>query len=338
VKMKLKLILCLAAALLAMGLLMWGNFLPGQQTEENTKVYRLGIITSSDLQQDAVDGFKEKMTQLGYTEGVNVNYDFQNPKGDRNLTKQMAKDLVAKKLDLYVPFSTTGTKAMQDALKGTGFKMVFGDVSNYKELGIENLLSPHKNMKGATSINIVYSEKRMQILKEVVPDAKIFGIIWNPTHVSFNEIKKLNEDAARNLNVSLLIAEGTTNEETLASIKSKFKRGEVDGVIITSDTTISGQAEKIAEYLRQEKIPSIDFSLEKGISSGYLVTYGTSRKELGKQTAVMVDKVLKGASVDDLPIEFPAVIELQLNARLAKEMGIEFPQALLYQATVIKND
>lgn len=334
--MKLKLIEGLAVALLVMGLLILGNFLPGQQTEENVKVYQVGIITASDLQLEAVDGFKEKMTQLGYKEGVNVDYDLQNPKGDRNLTKKLARDLVAKNLDIYVPFGTTATKAMQDAQKGTGAKIVFGDVGNHAELGMKSLRDPGKNITGVTAAKVDFSGKRMEILKEVVPGAKVFGILWNPTHVSFKQIKELNEEAARNLNISLVVAEGTTQEEILASIKSKIKHGEVDGVLTTTDAAISGQAEKIAEYLRQEKIPSIDCNLETGVVSGFLIAHAPSRKEMGKQTAVMVDKVLKGAQIDTMPVEFPLIVELHLNATLANEMGIELPQGLLQQATLIK--
>jgi putative ABC transport system substrate-binding protein len=334
-QMKLKLIAGLAVALFAMGLLIWGNFLSGQQTEKNVKVYHVGIIVASDVQLSDVEGFKEKMAELGYKEVVNVDYNVQNPKGDKNLTKKMAKDLIGKNLDLYASFSTTATKAMQEAQKGTGAKIVFGDVGNYADLGLENLRNPTKNITGVVSDIIDFSEKRMELLKEVNPNATIFGIAWNPTQVGFERIKKLNEEAARNLSVSLVAAEGTTQEEILASIKSKFKRGNVDGFITTSDATISGQAEKIAEYLKQEKIPSIDFNLENGVNSGYLMCHGPSRKDLGRQTAVMADKVLKGASIRDLPVEFPMIFELQINATLAKELGIELPQGLLQQATLI---
>ncbi len=335
-KIKIRMIVGLAVTLLAIGLLIWWNFPPGKQIEDNVKVYRMGIITSSDVQLETIEGFREAMVGLGYKEGVNMVYNIQNPKGDRELTKKLAKDLIAKNLDLYVSFSTTATKAMQDAQKGTGAKIVFGDVGAYTELGLESLKNPGKNITGVTTGKVELSGKRMELLKEAVPDARIFGIIWNPSRSNFDEIKKLNEDAARELNISLVVAQGTTEEEILASIKSKIKHGEVDVVITTSDATISGQTEKIAEYLRQEKIPSIDCNLELGIVSGYLISHAPSRNEIGGQTAVMVDKVLKGAKIDNMPVEFPRMIELQLNATLANEMGIELPKGLLNQATLIK--
>lgn len=333
-KINIRMIRGLAVTLLLMGLLIWWIFLPGHQIEDNVKIYRVGMITASDMQLETIEGFRDAMAGLGYNEGVNIVYYIQNPKGDRELTKKLAKDLAAKDLDLYVSFSTTATKAMLDAQKGTGAKIVFGDVGDYTELGLESIRNPGKNITGVTTGKVELSGKRMEILKEAVPNARVFGIIWNPSRPNINQIKKLNEEAARDLNISLVAAEGTTEEEIFTSIKTKIKHGEVDGVIATSDAIISGQNEKIAQYLRQEKIPSIDANLEGG--SGYLISHAPSRKEIGKQTAVIVNKIFKGPHVDNIPVEFPRMVELHLNATLAKEIGIELPPGLLQQATFIK--
>ncbi len=254
-KNKIRMIGGLSVTLLLMGLLIWWIFLPGHQIEDKVKVYRMGMITASDLQLETIEGFREAMVGLGYNEGVNIIYYIQNPKGDRELTKKLAKDLVAKDLDLYVSFSTTATKAMQDAQKGTGAKIVFGDVGDYTELGLESIRNPGKKNTGVTTGKIELSGKRMEILKEAVPDARVFGIIWNPSRANINQIKKMNE-----------------------------------GVIATSDATISGQN----------------------------------------------DKIFKGAQIDNIPVEFPRMVELHLNATLAKEIGIELPPGLLQQATFIK--
>jgi putative ABC transport system substrate-binding protein len=331
-KINIRMIRGLAVTLLLTGLLIWWIFPPGYQIEDNVKVYRVGMIIASDLQLETIEGFREAMVGLGYNEGVNIVYYIQNPKGDRELTKKLAKDLAAKDLDLYVSFSTTATKAMQDAQ--TGAKIVFGDVGDYRELGLESIRKPGKNITGVTTGKVELSGKRMEILKEAVPNARVFGIIWNPSRANFNQIKKLNEEAARDLNISLVVAKGTTEEEIFTSIQTKIKHGEVDGVITTTDSIISGQKEKIAQYLRKEKIPSIDANLEGG--SGYLISHAPSRKEIGEQTAVIVDKFFKGARLDNMPVEFPRMVELHLNATMAKEIGIELPPGLLEQATFIK--
>ncbi len=328
----------IAAFLVAVMFLSGCTSQTSQVKETPAKIFKIGILTASDQQISSIEGFKEKMADLGYQEGKDVEYILENPKGDRNLTKKLAEDLIDKNFDIYVPFSTTATKAMQDAQKGTSARIIFGDVGNYAELGLESLRNPGKNITGVTSGKLDLSEKRMELLKEVVPSAKTFAINIDPTSVSYERIKQVNNEAAQRLGITLVLIEEKTKEDVLAAVKAKVKRGKVDGFTIASQAAFSSQVDVISSYLKQEKIPSIDNDLENGVWSGFLMAYSPSRKELGKQTAVMVDKALRGTPVDDLPIEFPLVVELHLNEKLAKEIGVELPQSLLYQATVIKTD
>lgn len=307
-----------------------------QVKETPAKIFKIGILTASDQQIPSFEGFKEKMADLGYQEGRDVEYIFENPKGDRNLTRKLAEDLIGKNLDIYVPFSTTAAKAMQDAQKGTSARIVFGDVGNYAELGLESLRNPGKNITGVTSGKLDLSEKRMELLKELVPSAKTFAINVDPTSVSYDRIKQVNSEAAQRLGITLVVIEEKTQEDVLAAVKAKVKRGKVDGFTIASQAAFSSQVDVISSYLKQEKIPSIDNDLENGVSSSFLMAYSPSRKEMGIQTAMIVDKVLKGAQIDTIPVEFPLTVELQINATLANEMGIELPKGLLNQATLIK--
>ena len=145
---------------------------------------RIAIITASDLQLTAIDGVKAGLSELGYKEGINVIFDLKNPKGDRELTKKMAADIVASKPDLIVSASTTATKAVQEAVKGTNIPIVFVDVGTVAELGISNLQHPSGNITGVGTDSTRIAGKRMEILKEVVPTAKTFGVLINPNHVS----------------------------------------------------------------------------------------------------------------------------------------------------------
>ena len=103
----------------------------------------------------------------------------------------------------------------------------------------------------------------------------------------------------------------------------------------TSEATISGNADLIAPILRKAKIPSIDFNLERGVSSGYFMVYGVARFDTGKQSAIMADKVLKGEQPGNIPIEFDSSLKFEINAALAKEMNIKIPDSLLLQANKV---
>lgn len=309
-----------------------------QAANTTLRVHRVGILVASDNQLETVQGFREKMIVFGYQEGENIEYILENPKGDKELIKSLAKNLIARKLDIYVSFSTTATKALQEAQKGTLAKIVFGDVGDYAELGLKNLRNPGKNITGVTSGKLDMSEKRMEFLKEAIPQAKVFAINLNPASVSYERTRDINNKAAQRLGITLVPIEAKTKEELYTAIKAKVKRGTVDGFVITSDSTFSNQTETIAAYFEQEKIPAIDNDLESGITAGYLMSYASSVRQLGSQTATLVNKVLKGSSTDELSVEFPTQLELHLNVGLARRIGIKFPETLLYQASFIKKD
>lgn len=295
---------------------------------------RIAILTASDLQLTAIDGVKAGLSELGYKEGVNVVFELQNPKGDRELTRKMAADIVASKPDLIVSASTTGSKAVQDAVKGTAIPVVFVDVGTLSELGISDIQHPAGNMTGVATDSTKVAGKRMEILKEVVPTAKTFSILVNPKHVSYSEIKKIHEEAAKALGVTVRFYNITSKEE-ISSVLAKLASEHPDGVMTTTESLISANAEQIAKALAQAKIPSIDFNEEKGVKAGYLIFYGVERFDTGKQGARLAAKVLKGESPNKIPIEFAVKSQLQISATLAKQMGITLPQSILRRANKI---
>lgn len=304
------------------------------KTMKQAKPKRIAMLTASDLQLTAIDGVKAGLSELGYKEGVNVVFELQNPKGDRELTKKMAADIVASKPDLIVSASTTGSKAVQDAVRGTAIPVVFVDVGTLSELGISDIQHPTGNMTGVATDSTKVAGKRMEILKEVVPTAKTFGILVNPKHVSYDEIKKVHEEAAKALGITARFYNITSKEE-LPSVLAKLTSDRPDGVMTTTESLISANAEVIAKALSQAKIPSIDFNEERGVKAGYLIFYGVQRFDTGKQGARLAAKVLKGESPNKIPIEFTVKSQLQISATLAKQMGLIIPQSILRRANKI---
>lgn len=315
--------------LLSIGVVSY-NFLNRSPSPVSQKLTpkKIAMLVASDLQLATVDGIKDGLRGFGYIEDQDVNFEINNPNGDRDLTKQMAKAIVEQKPDLIVPISTTATAAVQEASAGTGNRIVFVDVANIKELKITDTKHPGGNITGVTSDTVTAGAKRMEILKEVVPKARVFGIIMNPKHVSASEIRKVHEAAAKALNLNLKYYELSSKEE-LDTILAKIEKDKPDGVMTTSEAIISNNAELIASRLRKAKIPSIDFNAERGVKSGYLMMFGLSRYDTGKQGARLIDKVLKGSSPGDLPIEFAQESRLELNKEVAAEIGIVFTDTIL---------
>lgn len=321
------LILSLVLIIVAVGFNTFSSLKPLEKRQQ-PPLKRLGLLLASDLQTSTVDGIKEGLKQLGYVEGENILYDIKNPKGDRELTKKLASDIVASKPDVMIPVSTTATTAILEVNKDANLPTIFVDVGNIKSLKIADLRHPGGNITGIASDSLAVSGKRMEILKELVPDAKLLGILINPKHVSYEENIKVLEEASQALGVKLKLY-NVSSVDDLKSVLDQLAKDKPDGMMTTTESILSENANIIAESLRVSKIPSIDFNEEKGINAGYLLLYGVSRFETGKQGARLIDKVLKGENPGEIPVEFSTALKLDVNTSLAEEFGITLPESIL---------
>ena len=295
---------------------------------------RVFILTASDLQLNSVEGIKAGLKELGYREGGDIILELFNPKGDMELTKNLAVQMVASRPDLIVSVSTSASRAVKDANQDAKLPVVFVDVGNFEELGIQNIQRPGGFMSGVVVDNVPAAPKRMEILKTLLPGLKTIALLVNNKHVSYDEILKTHEEGAKKLGLKLLWYPVTKKEEVSPAME-RLAKDHPDAFMTTSEAVISGNAALIAPVLRQAKIPSIDFNVERGVSSGYLMVYGIARFDVGKQGARIMDKVLKGESPGNIPVEFASQITFEVSEILAKETGLKIPDAILLQANKI---
>ncbi|HBT81200.1 hypothetical protein A2757_02105 [Candidatus Giovannonibacteria bacterium RIFCSPHIGHO2_01_FULL_48_47] len=295
---------------------------------------RVFILTASDLQLNSVEGIKAGLKELGYREGGDIILELFNPKGDMELTKNLAVQMVASRPDLIVSVSTSASRAVKDANQDAKLPVVFVDVGNFEELGIQNIQRPGGFMSGVVVDNVPAAPKRMEILKTLLPGLKTIALLVNNKHVSYDEILKTHEEGAKKLGLKLLWYPVTKKEEVSPAME-RLAKDHPDAFMTTSEAVISGNAALIAPVLRQAKIPSIDFNVERGVSSGYLMVYGIARFDVGKQGARIIDKVLKGESPGNIPVEFASQITFEVSEILAKETGLKIPDAILLQANKI---
>ncbi len=330
-----KFIVLVVIILLAGAGLFWFLGKPSKESTPNPK--RIAMLTASDLQLAAVDGVRTGFKEMNLEENKDFVIDLKNPKGDRDLTKKMAADIVASKPDLIVSISTTASGAVIEADKDAKIPIIAIDVGNFKEIGISNIQRPGGYFSAVIADNVTTAPKRMEILKTLISGMKRVGVIANPNHVSYSDVVPTYNDAAKKLNLEV-IWYLVTKKEDISGVMSKVVKDKPDGFMITAEATISGNPNLIAPVLKKAKISSIDFNVEKGVSAGYLMVYGVARYEIGRQGARMIQKVLNGANAGDLPVEFISPQSLEINAVLAKEMGIKIPEPLLLQATKIYNN
>jgi putative tryptophan/tyrosine transport system substrate-binding protein len=300
-----------------------------QEIKKTVAIKHLSILVASDVHLKTVEGIKAGLSELGYKEGEDIFLDFNNPKGDRELTKSLAKTILSKKPDLIIGVSTTATTSLVAARKelGVNIPIVFIDVGNFKELGITDIKHPNNNITGLIKDDIDSGAKRLEILKEVVPKARVIGLILNPKHISYNDIRAVFSKAAVNLGVQIKEYSASSKEE-FPSLIEQIKKDKVDGVITTSDALIFSNASIIAKALSEAKIPSMDLVAEQGIQSGYMMSYGINRFDIGKQGAQIVNKVLSGVDPKTMPIEFASNFKLQVNEKVAQEIGVTIPESV----------
>jgi len=298
---------------------------------------KIAMLMASDLQLATVEGIKAGFKELGLVDGKDFIIDLKNPQGDRDLTKKMAQEIVVGKPDLIVSVSTSASAAVRDANQGAQIPVVAVDVGNFKELGIENLQHPGGFLTAVVVDNVGISPKRMEILRELLPNLKTIGVLVNNKHVSYNEIFNVHTEGAKKLGIKVLWYEVTKKEEVPPAM-ARLVKARPDAVMTTSEAVISGNSDLIAPVLTKAKIPSIDFNVERGVGSGYLMVYGASRFDVGKQGARMINKVINGTKPGDIPVEFASSLTFEINAALAKSFGLTIPEKLLLQATKVHTE
>jgi len=306
------------------------------------KVWRIGIALDKDKDYDQVGPFQKKMEDLGHKEGVDVEYVLKNAKGDKGARTQNIKDLLAdESLDIIysVAGSYKGFEFKEGEAQRFSTKVVFSNVANFERLGLSGLYSPTmnagQNFTGVVCGNVEFITLRMELLKDLVPDAKVVGIIMNPDDVVYDRVKALARESAQKLGVELLIVEDTDSDEALRKAKEAFTKDAVDGVVRGSGGIDSKQYKKLAAHLVEVGVPAVTFSHTNPVVPDHIAAVANDPPEQARQAAVMVHRIMSGVSIDDIPVEFSGNVEIHLNTAIAKKAGIQIPETVLIQAAVI---
>lgn len=293
------------------------------------KMSRIGTLVPDDLFVPAVEGFKKKMAELGYVEGRNITYDSFNARGDREALERMAQNLARSQYNVIVTSSTTATVRVAKATEGTNTPVVFLGAGNPLEF-VKGYASSGRNISGVSASSIDLVEKRLELLKELVPGVKRVASLNNPQSVNYKKNLLAVREGGKKLGLAI-VEINASNREELTRVTTGITRKAVDAIFLPVDATIGGDVEVLATQSMKERLPMISppaVSLERGV----LASYGPDFFALGQQGAVLVDKILKGALPMDLPIEQPVKLKLAISLKTAKEIGLNIPREILLRA------
>lgn len=305
--------------------------LKGSQAQEATRIPRLGILIPESLRPEsqAIKGLRDGLKELGYKERKNILVEIRNAKGDRAALKPAVDELVGKKFNLIF---TTGTRATQVAQAATKeIPIVFSHPADPVVLGlVKSMERPGGNVTGVAGLASQMTGKRLEALKEIIPKVRRVHIYYD----SNNPYSKENflfakKEAAK---LRLEVAEHPIKSaDELKSSMSQLQKGDGDVLFHVPDDLVEGQAEFLLDIARQKGLPTM-FSEEIWAIKGGLAAFGPSYYQMGRQASRLVDKILKGQSAGEIPVERAVKFDLVINFRVANTMGLTIPPSVLKKA------
>ncbi|MDA9405763.1 ABC transporter substrate-binding protein [Bradyrhizobium sp. CCBAU 45384] len=307
--------------------LIWPALSLGQQFARVWKIGYLGFGEASSWTSE-VEAFRAGLRDLGYVEGRNLRIDFQwAERVDQ--TFDLAKQLVDRKVDvIFAPASTQ----VGPARRATGtIPIVFAQHADPVGLGdVTSLSRPGGNITGMSMLLTEVSVKELEILKEILPGATRVGLLWNPTTPSHPTAVKAVDRAAQTLGVELVHASASSVSEVQDAFHT-MAHNQCNGVLVLSSPLYTVQAELLAELQMKHQLPAI-FANRANVKAGGLVSYGADLDDLYRRAASYIDKIFKGATPAELPVEQASKYFMVLNLKTARALGVNVSPTLLARA------
>ncbi|NAW64668.1 ABC transporter substrate-binding protein [Photobacterium halotolerans] len=275
--------------------------------------------------QGLLDGLKAK----GYEEGKNLEFSYQTAQGNPAIAVQIAKQFVGEQPDVLVGIATPTAQALAAATRS--IPVVFTAVTD--PVGaklVRNVDQPERNVTGLSDLSPV--AQHVALVKEILPDAKRIGVVYNPGEANAVALVDLLRKAAREQGME--VVEGTALKSADVQSAAQIVASKADALYAPTDNTVASAVEGLVNAGNQAGIPVIGASTTY-IESGALAALGFDYYQVGVQTADYVDALLKGKKVSELPVKVALGSDLALNQKVATKLNITFPQALVDRATSI---
>lgn len=293
---------------------------------------RIGVVLPGDEWASGVDGLRDGMKALGYVEGRDVAYVVVNTNHDKARVAETTRQFVREGTDVIFTITNTALKVAIDAARPSRIPIVFGSASGPVESGLlPAYATPDSHVTGVTSGSIELVGKRLEILLEVVPYARRVAVIGDRESDSSRAAFTAARDVASRFGLSLVEIAVTDGEEGIQAVR-RLRPRDVDALVLLPSLQANASLTGLAAAARDNRVPFAVYQVEQVRRSGALVSYGSSFYLQGKQSAKIVDRILRGQPVAQIPIERPMVHELVLNVDTARAIGLRLPADVLNRA------
>lgn len=317
-----------AASLAAATGLGCGPVLP--RGRNGTSLRRIAWL-SSTTPSEPVDNFSRGMAELGYHDGQNMAIEWRFAEGSADRRSELAAELAALRVEVIVAAEISAAVAARGASATIPIVLANGDVVSSGL--IASLARPGGNVTGVSSSSVETAGKRVELLRETVPSVSRVAILTQPGFGTNDaQVREsLHAAAVLGLRVQVFPLSGVEDfERAFADIVNAG----FEALVITASSVFSIYRVELAEYALRRRLPSI-WTTTESVRVGGLMSYGPNIAALYHRAATYVDKILRGASPSDLPVELPSVFDFGLNLQTAGALGLSIPSKILLQATEV---
>src|SRR3984885_5433932 len=283
------------------------------------KLHRLGILQPGAPPEPLVDAIRQRMQELGYSEGRNIAFEYRWAEGKLDRLTELAMELVGLKVDVITTLSTPAAIAARKAT--TTIPIVFAGVGDPVGSGVVPSLShPGGNITGISLLATELSGKRLELLEEIVPNASRGAMLWNDTNPGMVLRAHEAQNAASKLGVTL----PSIGVHDLISFDSAFaaiESGQFNALLTLVDPFTREHRQRIVDFAAQRRLPAI-YESREFVDAGGLVSYGPSLAVLERRAADYVDMIFKGKNPADLPVEQPTRFEMVIDMETGRALGL----------------
>ena len=285
---------------------------------------------SAHLYADRLRALRQGLKETGYIEGQNVTIDYRWAEGRNDRLPALAADLVRRQLAVVAASTAPGVLALKTAT--TTIPIVFFTAGDPVGLGlVASINRPGGNLTGTTTTTLEVGSKWLELMHEVAPAATTFALLVNPTSPDLAEAQSRDlQTAARSLGLQIHLLHASTDRD-LESVFETLVQLRPGGLVISSDSFLFTRTEQLAALALRHRVPAI-FGFREFAVAGGLMSYGANLIEQHRTVGIYIGRILKGEKPSNLPVQQSTKVELIINLKTAKALGLTVPLVLLGRA------
>ena len=274
--------------------------------------------------------FLQGLADVGYVEGRNVAIEYRWAEGQNDRLAALAADLVRRQVAVIA--ATSAPAALAAKMATTTIPIVFETAADPVKLGLVTSLSrPGGNVTGVTRLNVAIAPKRLELLHELIPTARVIALLVDPNNVAIAETNISDAQAtARSLGLELHVLNAST-ERDFDTVFAELIRLRADGLVIGASGLFLARQEQLAKLAARHAVPAV-FATREFVAAGGLMSYGGSVADSYRQVGVYTGRILKGEKPGELPVQQGTKVELYINLKSAKALGLNVPNTLIGRA------